>query len=535
MTREEADWAASVFARFPDRNGILLSHDYLKPSTSPDGRGSAFSTPDGSLLYRLVVESNPNVFLVLAGHEHGVGTNIKSGVGPTVTHDVVEMLADYQFYTVSADRLGLTEIGGYEPTDRLRFGASFLRMLQFDVDRGEMIVDTYSPFLDEFGATEYDEDERYDGTEDNMVLPVDLTSRTTTFTTDDIAAFVPGDEVGSATVASGEVATTTWDGLSPRTTYAWIATATSPGGGRATAEPGVFRTARAPESVVAAADVEVPFGQDATVTVTITPAGSSDTGGEVVGEVEVREGEELLASATVVDGVAEVTVPAGLAPGRHDLVASYAGNGWVGGGETDLVLTVGKAGSGVTVAAPAVTSGEQPVVTVTVVGDDEDVTVTGDVRVSEGETVLGSATLESGTAQVLLPRSLAVGPHELTVDYLGNDDVEVATATATLTVLPEPRVDSSTTVRATPRRVERGAPVELRVTVRSARGGPDGELKVKLGGRRVALGTLVDGRATITVPAKVRPGKRTFKVRFLGSDTARPSADTVRVKVVRRS
>ena len=148
---------------------------------------------------------------------------------------------------------------------------------------------------------------------------------------------------------------------------------------------------------------------------------------------------------------------------------------------------------------------------------------------------LGSATLESGTAQVLLPRSLAVGPHELTVDYLGNDDVEVATATATLTVLPEPRVDSSTTVRATPRRVERGAPVELRVTVRSARGGPDGELKVKLGGRRVALGPLVDARATITVPAKVRPGKRTFKVRFLGSDTARPSADTVRVKVVRRS
>jgi hypothetical protein len=534
VTREEADWAASVFARFPDRNGILLSHDYLKPSTNPDGRGSAFSTPDGSLLYRLVVESNPNVFLVLAGHEHGVGTNIKSGVGPTVTHDVVEMLADYQFYTVSADRLGLTEIGGYAPTDRLRFGASFLRMLQFDVDRGEMIVDTYSPFLDEFGATEYDEDERYDGTEDNMVLPVDLTSRTTTFTTDDIAAFVPGDEVGTATVASGEVATTTWDGLSPRTTYAWIATATSPGGGRATAEPGVFRTARAPESVVAADDVEVPFGEDATVTVTITPAGSSDTDGEVVGEIEVREGEDLLASATVVDGVAEVTVPAGLAPGRHDLVASYAGSGWVGGGETDLVLTVGKAGSGVTVTAPDVTSGEQPVVTVTVVGDDEDVTVTGDVRVSEGDEVLGTATLESGTAQVLLPRSLAVGTHELTVDYLGNDDVEVATATATLTVLAEPRVDSSTKVRATPRRVERGAPVELRVTVRSARGGPDGELKVKLGGRRVALGTLVDGRASITVPAKVRPGKRTFKVRFLGSDTARPSADKVKVKVVKR-
>ena len=79
-----------------------------------------------------------------------------------------------------------------------------------------------------------------------------------------------------------------------------------------------------------------------------------------------------------------------------------------------------------------------------------------------------------------------------------------------------------------------GAPVDLRVRVRSANGGPDGELKVKLGGRRVALATLVDGRATVTVPAAVRPGKRTFKVRFLGSDTAGPSADTVKVKVVKR-
>ena len=44
------------------------------------------------------------MFLVLAGHEHGVGTNLKTGVGVTVSHDVVELLADYQFYKVAARR-----------------------------------------------------------------------------------------------------------------------------------------------------------------------------------------------------------------------------------------------------------------------------------------------------------------------------------------------------------------------------------------------------------------------------------------------
>lgn len=241
VTREEAEWADSVFKRFPGRNGILLSHDYLAPSGNANGRGAPFSAPDGSMLYKTVVQDNPNVFLILAGHEHGVGTNVKPKVGE-VEHDVVELLADYQFYTVSADRLGLTEIGGYQPDDQLQFGASFFRMLQFDVKRSEVTVDTYSPLLDEFGATEYDTDHRYDGTEDNMVLPVDLTSRKTAFTTDSLALYDPVSVIGKAKARSGEVASVTWRGLKPGTTHAWFVTVRSTGGGVTASEPSVFVT-----------------------------------------------------------------------------------------------------------------------------------------------------------------------------------------------------------------------------------------------------------------------------------------------------
>ncbi|MFI7610624.1 metallophosphoesterase [Nonomuraea terrae] len=241
VTREEAEWADSVFKKFPNRNGILLSHDYLVPSTNPDGRGAGFSAPDGSMLYKTVVEKNPNVFLILAGHEHGVGTNVKPKVGQ-VGKGVVELLADYQFYTVSADRLGLTEIGGYNPDDQLQFGASFLRLLQFDVKRSEMSVDTYSPLLDEFGATEYDPLHRYDGREDTMVLPVDLTTRTTTFQTDSLALYNATRTIGTSKVASGQVASVTWDRLKPDTAYAWFVTARSAGGGVTASEPSVFVT-----------------------------------------------------------------------------------------------------------------------------------------------------------------------------------------------------------------------------------------------------------------------------------------------------
>ncbi|MGW0803491.1 metallophosphoesterase [Nonomuraea sp. NPDC002799] len=241
VTREEAEWADSVFKKFPGRNGILLSHDYLVPSTNPDGRGAGFSAPDGSMLYKTVVEKNANVFLILAGHEHGVGTNVKPKVGQ-VGNGVVELLADYQFYTVSADRLGLTEIGGYNPQDQLQFGASFFRLLQFNVKRAELSVDTYSPLLNDFGAAEFDPLHRYDGREDNMVLPVDLTSRTTTFQTDALALYKPTRIIGKSTVASGQVASVTWDRLKDDTAYAWFVTARSAGGGVTASEPSVFVT-----------------------------------------------------------------------------------------------------------------------------------------------------------------------------------------------------------------------------------------------------------------------------------------------------
>ncbi|MEV4619241.1 carbohydrate-binding protein [Asanoa sp. NPDC049573] len=340
VTPDEAKWADSVFKRYKDRNGILLSHDYLRPSTNPDGRGAAFSTPDGSPLYKLVVENNPNVFLVLAGHEHGVGTNLKSKVGVTVSHDVVELLADYQFYTVAAGELwpnlvdgaGNIDLNGdgtvdHKATDRLQFGASFLRLLQFDVRRAEMHIDTYSPLLDNFGATEYDIRQdgsqpkpRYNGAEDNLTLPVDLTTRKTSFSTDSLAAYVPAGVIGSDEITANSTATVTWTGLKPATSYAWVVEARTADGGVAVAQPAVFRTGKGVATVTAASN-PVDWGKAATVTVKVDAAPVVATG-----TVTLREGDLVRGTAALANGTTTFTLPVGLAGGTHALTASYAGS-----------------------------------------------------------------------------------------------------------------------------------------------------------------------------------------------------------------
>ncbi|MGO1740052.1 MAG: metallophosphoesterase, partial [Actinomycetaceae bacterium] len=225
-TQAQLTWAREILAEHPDRNGIVASHDYLAASTSPDGRGAGYSAPDGQPIFDEVVSQSPNVFLTLAGHIHGVATNVLTDVAEP-GHNVVEMLADYQAYQVDGER-----------------ATGFLRLLQFDVERSEMTVDTYSPRLDNHGATEFDGSERYDGTEDETTLPIDLSSRTTSIATDSVSVAVLSDEViGESTVSGEGTATAEWTGLTPGEAHGWYAVAENATDGRTVSPLATFTTA----------------------------------------------------------------------------------------------------------------------------------------------------------------------------------------------------------------------------------------------------------------------------------------------------
>ncbi|WP_250505024.1 LamG-like jellyroll fold domain-containing protein [Bowdeniella massiliensis] len=263
VTEEEAAWASSIFTKYADRSGILLTHAYLGASSQPDGRSASY-TADGGLLSKQVVDTNPNVFLVLAGHVHGVGTNVKGDAGVSIDrrHGVVEILADYQEYRVPAGKVwpdklasdGTIDLDGdgkadYKEGDGIILGASFLRLLQIDTKSSTMSVDTYSPYLDNFGATEFDRSNRYNGAEDNFTVPIDLPTRTTSIATDGLAVVTPTDRViGEATAKSGWPASVQWSGLSEGELYAWTATSRDASGtilGEVHQFGGIFRATAA--------------------------------------------------------------------------------------------------------------------------------------------------------------------------------------------------------------------------------------------------------------------------------------------------
>lgn len=139
----ELAWAEEVVRAHPDHNVIVATHEHLTPMTPYDPARRATDNrwlSSADELWQRVVAPNRTVVAVLAGHYHGLGAIVTPDAGGIEGHDVVELLADYQeFRTPSGER-----------------ATGFLRLMQWDLAAGRLLVDTYSPRLDEAHAADYD-------------------------------------------------------------------------------------------------------------------------------------------------------------------------------------------------------------------------------------------------------------------------------------------------------------------------------------------------------------------------------------------
>ena len=177
-------------------------------------------------------------------------------------------------------------------------------------------IDTYSPHFDNFGATEYDrpEPERYNGAEDNLILPVDLTTRKTTFETDALTVVTPTDTViGEATARSGWPATVEWSGLTEGEVYAWVADSRTASGrqlGSINQFGTVFLATAAgtdvtPPEITVPDDTELavgdPFDPLAGVTATDNTDGDVTDRIEVVGTVDTEKAGSYALTYVVAD------------------------------------------------------------------------------------------------------------------------------------------------------------------------------------------------------------------------------------------
>lgn len=147
-TSQVVEWASGVFERHPDRLGILVTHAYLNYNgvrhiNQPSG-GCTDPKRNTQYLFDQLIYPNPNVFMVLSGHEYlperayGEAYVVDRNVAGRPVH---QMLADFQ--------------------RRPNGGDGWLRILGFNQELGQVIVRTYSPTVKSYERDE-DSDFRFD-------------------------------------------------------------------------------------------------------------------------------------------------------------------------------------------------------------------------------------------------------------------------------------------------------------------------------------------------------------------------------------
>src|SRR5258706_6588684 len=124
----------------------------------------------------------------------------------------------------------------------------------------------------------------------------------------------------------------------------------------------------------------------------------------------------LLGTAALSGGTASLALST-LAVGTHPLTASYLGNGNYQASSASPSLTIAKRDSPTSLSANPTNGalGQTAALTATVSGTSP----TGQVRFSEGATVLGTVNLSSGAAH-FTTAALPAGTHTFTSEYLGD-------------------------------------------------------------------------------------------------------------------
>jgi Big-like domain-containing protein len=248
--------------------------------------------------------------------------------------------------------------------------------------------------------------------------------------------------------------------------------------------------------------------------------------------VSVKDGDTVLGSASLAEGHASVSIPAGsLEPGVHTLTVAYAGDDHVAVGTDSIELTVTKASATVTATGGSVVYGKALSVPVKVTADGA--APTGSVSVSSGGTVLGSASLTGGAATIVIPaKKLAPGAHTLSVTYGGNSTVGSADTTATLTVTKAKATLAKPSV--TPQKVvvkKTKATVTIKVTASGVT--PTGKVTLSGGGlakRTVTLGA--GGKVKVKLAVFRTKGAKTLTVTYAGDKYVAGATSKVTIKVV---
>ncbi len=153
-TDEEMDWLNSVLAEYNDHIAILCFHEYLEMW--------GLRAESGDRIFEDVVLKNPNVRMVLCGHNYNSIRLVED------IDDTGDGVADRTVYQVMAN---------YQNTKN--GGNGFMRFMECDLENGTITSTTYSPYIDRYGS-DYEHGKQFDefGTVDEFIIPFDFSKPT---------------------------------------------------------------------------------------------------------------------------------------------------------------------------------------------------------------------------------------------------------------------------------------------------------------------------------------------------------------------
>jgi hypothetical protein len=233
------------------------------------------------------------------------------------------------------------------------------------------------------------------------------------------------------------------------------------------------------------------------VAIAVTVTGSSNT---PTGTVSLSGGGYTSSAVNLDSGTASIVIPAGsLATGADTLTISYSGDGVYSAntGTTAVTVTSSSLTATTTTLTPSATTATYNT-TINLVASVSPTAATGKVYFYDSSTLIGSATLSSGSA-TLTPSTLSVGTHTLTAKYVGDSTYAASTsAAATVTITSSSSSGSASfTVAATSVTVKQGSSGTSTITVTPS-GGYTGTVTISPTASNVSV-TLCYTSATASV------------------------------------
>jgi subtilisin family serine protease len=247
--------------------------------------------------------------------------------------------------------------------------------------------------------------------------------------------------------------------------------------------------ARAPTTTTLGASPDSStYGDPVTFTATVTPSDGVET---PTGVVTFLDGSFALGTRTLSGGQATFTT-AVLWSGVHSIAATYGGDSSFGGSTSPaLSFTVGQVETTTTLTSSAATSTFAEPVTFTAAVSPA--AATGPVTFFDGETVLGTVNLSSGSASLPLS-TLTAGTHSVTAMYYGSNNHQASESGAVPVTVNQ--ATSMTSLASSPNPSIFGQSVTLTATVSPS--AATGTVTFYDGTGQLGTGTLSGGRAAFS-------------------------------------